>query len=220
MFPEASVLRMDTDTTSAKGSHDAILSAFANGKADILIGTQMIVKGHDFPRVTLVGILAADLSLYSGGYESGERTFELLTQAAGRAGRDRLPGYVVIQSYEPGNYSVEAAASQDYEGFYWQEILYRKLLHYPPVYRMLSFLVSSKDDAAAEKRAEELKRLAEGLEGVEVIGPAKAPVSRIKDIYRYTLYVKSEEEAPLRAVKEAAARLPWDGQVLYQFDLE
>ncbi len=220
MFPEASVLRMDTDTTSAKGSHDAILSAFANGKADILIGTQMIVKGHDFPRVTLVGILAADLSLYSGGYESGERTFELLTQAAGRAGRDRLPGYVVIQSYEPGNYSVEAAASQDYEGFYWQEILYRKLLHYPPVYRMLSFLVTSKDDAAAEKRAEKLKRLAEGLEGVEVIGPAKAPVSRIKDIYRYTLYVKSEEEAPLRAVKEAAARLPWDGQVLYQFDLE
>ncbi len=220
LFPEASILRMDMDTTSRKGSHDAILSAFANGKADILIGTQMIVKGHDFPKVTLVGILAADLSLYSGGYEAGERTFELLTQAAGRAGRDKLPGYVVIQSYAPDNYSVEAAASQDYEGFYWQEILYRKLLHYPPVYRMLSVLVTSRDEEAAGERAKEICGLADGKEGLEVIGPAKAPVSKVKDIYRYMLYVKSEEEEPLWALKQEIDGLGWDGQVLYQFDLE
>lgn len=234
LFPEARVLRMDMDTTSKKGSHDAILSAFADGKADILIGTQMIVKGHDFPRVTLVGILAADLSLYSGGYESGERTFELLTQAAGRAGRDRLPGHVVIQSYSPSHYSVEAAASQDYESFYWHEILYRKLLHYPPVYRMLSLLLTSREEKAAEEMAERVKELAEVFhrklmagessekknELLEIIGPAKAPVSRINDVYRYMIYAKSEEEAILLRLKDKIEKLEFDRRVLYQFDME
>lgn len=223
MFPEAGVLRMDMDTTSRKGGHDAILSAFADGKADILIGTQMIVKGHDFPRVTLVGILAADLSLYSGGYEAGERTFELLTQAAGRAGRDVLPGHVVIQSYAPDNYSVEAAASQDYEGFYWHEILYRKLLRYPPVCKMLSLLITSKEEERAEKMAGRVKELAEAedRDGIlELIGPAKAAVSRINDVYRYMLYVKCEEEEPLLAFKRRVEEMDWDRQVLYQFDLE
>ena len=214
---------MDMDTTSRKGGHDAILSAFADGKADILIGTQMIVKGHDFPRVTLVGILAADLSLYSGGYEAGERTFELLTQAAGRAGRDVLPGHVVIQSYAPDNYSVEAAASQDYEGFYWHEILYRKLLRYPPVCKMLSLLITSKEEERAEKMAGRVKELAEAedRDGIlELIGPAKAAVSRINDVYRYMLYVKCEEEEPLLAFKRRVEEMDWDRQVLYQFDLE
>ena len=234
MFPEARVLRMDMDTTSKKGGHDAILSAFADGKADILIGTQMIVKGHDFPRVTLVGILAADLSLYSGGYESGERTFELLTQAAGRAGRDRLPGHVVIQSYAPNHYSVEAAASQDYESFYWHEILYRKLLHYPPVYKMLSLLLTSREDNVAEEMAERVKELAEEFhreldvregsgrkdEILEIIGPAKASISKINDVYRYMLYAKSEEEDVLLELKDKIEKLEFDRRVLYQFDME
>lgn len=230
MFPGVSVLRMDMDTTSKKGGHDAILSAFADGKADILIGTQMIVKGHDFPKVTLVGVLAADLSLYSGGYESGERTFELLTQAAGRAGRDSLPGHVVIQSYSPEHYSVEAATSQDYEGFYWHEILYRRLLHYPPVYRMLSLLLMSREESAAEEMAGQVKNLAEefgeqlkavnGSEVLEIIGPAKAGISKINDVYRYVLYAKCEEEKVLLALKDLIEQTDWDRQVMYQFDME
>ncbi|MCI9487954.1 MAG: primosomal protein N' [Lachnospiraceae bacterium] len=223
MFPEAGVLRMDMDTTSKKGSHDAILSAFADGKADILVGTQMIVKGHDFPRVTLVGILAADLSLYSGGYEAGERTFSLLTQAAGRAGRDSLPGHVVIQSYSPDNYSVEAAASQDYEGFYWHEILYRKLLRYPPVYRMLALLITSREEEAAEAMAETVRRKAEetDVSGVlELLGPAKASVAKINDVYRYLFYAKCEEEEPLLELKRRLEALDWGKQVQYQFDME
>ncbi|MCD2492362.1 primosomal protein N' [Lacrimispora sp. NSJ-141] len=236
MFPEARILRMDTDTTKGKGGHDAVLAAFADGKADILVGTQMIVKGHDFPNVTLVGILAADLSLHSGGYEAGERTFQLLTQAAGRAGRDKLPGQVVIQSYAPSHYSVEAAASQDYESFYWHEILYRRLLHYPPVYRMMSLLFTSKEETAAERMAGKVKEMAGEFEGplkagteeaegqrhdaVEIIGPAKAAVSRINDSYRYVLYAKCEEEQPLLALKEKIEQMEWDRNVLYQFDME
>ena len=125
-FPQARVLRMDLDTTKNKDGHEKILSAFANEEADILIGTQMIVKGHDFPGVTLVGILAADMSLYGDDYRSGERTFQLLVQAAGRAGRGNLPGEVVIQTYSPEHYSIVNAAKQDYESFYEEEISYRK----------------------------------------------------------------------------------------------
>ena len=132
MFPQARVLRMDLDTTSKKGGHQEILSAFAKGEADILIGTQMIVKGHDFPGVTLVGILAADASLYAPDYRSGERTFQLLVQAAGRAGRGKKPGTAVIQTYTPEHYVVKASAVQDYLEFYRQEMGYRKLMKYPP----------------------------------------------------------------------------------------
>ncbi|MDE5932607.1 MAG: primosomal protein N', partial [Lachnospiraceae bacterium] len=127
-FPGARVLRMDADSTRSKESYEKILSAFADGKADILVGTQMIVKGHDFPNVTLVGILAADLSLNQNDYRAGERTFQLLTQAAGRAGRGEKPGEVVIQTYQPEHYSIVHAANQDYEGFYEEEIVYRELL--------------------------------------------------------------------------------------------
>ena len=121
-FPQARVLRMDMDTTKNKDGHEKILETFENGGADILIGTQMIVKGHDFPNVTLVGILAADLSLYSDDYRSAERTFQLLTQAAGRAGRGKREGEVVIQTYSPEHYSIEKAEAQDYEGFYQEEM--------------------------------------------------------------------------------------------------
>ncbi len=132
-FPQARVLRMDMDTTrKERCTYEKILSAFANEEADVLVGTQMIVKGHDFPNVTLVGVLAADMSLYTDDYRSGERTFQLLTQAAGRAGRGMREGEVVIQTYHPEHYAIKAAAAQDYEAFYEQEIRYRELLGYPP----------------------------------------------------------------------------------------
>ena len=139
-FPQARVLRMDADTTRTKESYEKILSAFADEKADILVGTQMIVKGHDFPNVTLVGILAADLSLNQNDYRAGERTFQLLTQAAGRAGRGQKPGEVVIQTYQPEHYSIVHAARQDYAGFYEEEIAYRELMQYPPAAHMLAVL--------------------------------------------------------------------------------
>ncbi len=149
MFPEARILRMDADTTKGKDGHEAILTAFGDGKADILVGTQMIVKGHDFPNVTLVGILAADLSLHSQDYMAGERTFDLLTQAAGRAGRGEQSGTVVIQTYEPEHAVIQAAAAQDYESFYDNEIAYRTVLKYPPVYTMVAVLITAEREDCA-----------------------------------------------------------------------
>lgn len=150
-FPSARVLRMDMDTTKAKDGHEKILETFANEEADILIGTQMIVKGHDFPNVTLVGILAADMSLYSNDYRAGERTFQLLTQAAGRAGRGSSKGEVIIQTYSPQHYSIQMAAAQDYEGFYKEEMDYRELMGYPPVEQLLAVLMTGPDEACLRR---------------------------------------------------------------------
>ena len=149
LFPEAKVLRMDRDTTAKKGEYEKILSSFADHEADILIGTQMIVKGHDFPEVTCVGILAADLSLYAPDHRAGERTFQLLTQACGRAGRADKPGHVVIQTYNPKDPYILAGAAQDYAAFYEREIVYREMLEYPPVINMLALLFESKDKELA-----------------------------------------------------------------------
>ena len=157
-FPNARVLRMDLDTTRSKDGYEKILSSFANHEADILIGTQMIVKGHDFPNVTLVGILAADLSLHTSDFHGPERTFQLITQAAGRAGRGRLPGEVVIQTYSPQHYAIELSASQDYEKFYATELSYRELMNYPPCGHMLMMLVASKDEMTAFLCAELLAK--------------------------------------------------------------
>ncbi|ABX42854.1 replication restart helicase PriA [Lachnoclostridium phytofermentans] len=145
-FPTARVLRMDADTTKNKLSYEEILSSFANGEADILIGTQMIVKGHDFAGVTLVGILAADLSLYANDYRAAERTFQLLAQAAGRAGRGELIGEVVIQTYQPEHYAVTTAATEDYVAFYEQEMNYRRLMKYPPAAHIMAILIQSKEE--------------------------------------------------------------------------
>lgn len=134
---------MDKDTTQTKDGYEKILSAFAEQEADILIGTQMIVKGHDFPMVTLVGVLAADLSLSVGDYQAAERTFQLLTQAVGRAGRGEIAGEAVIQTYQPEHYAVVTAANQDYDSFYKSEIAYREVCGYPPVKHMLAILLAS-----------------------------------------------------------------------------
>lgn len=206
-FPEARVLRMDADTTRTKGGHEKIVKAFADGEADILIGTQMIVKGHDFERVTLVGILAADLSLYASDYRAAERTFELLLQAAGRAGRGDRPGDVVIQTYHPEHYSVTAAAAGSYEAFYEQEMAYRGMLLYPPAAHILVVLVCAKDEEKAAAAAELLKTAAEHgeekrEEPVIFIGPAPASLAKANDIYRQVLYMKHVSYERLMSVKD------------------
>ncbi len=202
-FPEARVLRMDMDTTRQKEGHEKILAAFAHEEADILVGTQMIVKGHDFPGVTLVGILAADMSLYSSDYRSGERTFQLLTQAAGRAGRGREAGEVVIQTYNPEHYSIETASRQDYHAFYREEIGFRRLMGYPPVENLLAVLMMGEDEQHLETAAGYLKHCAvrTGGKSMEVIGPATPYVGKVSDVYRKILYLKCPEYGMLIRVK-------------------
>lgn len=210
-FPEATVLRMDADTTKKKGDHEKIVEAFANGEAQILIGTQMIVKGHDFPKVTLVGILAADLSLHASDYRAAERTFCLLAQAAGRAGRDRLAGSVIVQTYQPDHYSITTAAKEDYEGFYRQEMAYRKLLKYPPAAHLLAILIQSEEEKkakeAAERMAQVLRQNLEASDGFDTMnGPVPAGLSRINDVYRYLIYLKSKNYERLMQLHAAAQK--------------
>ena len=204
-FPQAKVLRMDMDTTKKKDAHTKILSAFANEEADVLVGTQMIVKGHDFPNVTLVGVLAADMSLYTDDYRSGERTFQLLTQAAGRAGRGMREGEVVIQTYSPEHYAIKAAAAQDYKAFYEQEIRYRELLGYPPAEELMAVLAAGEDERLLETGCKYLKEYVLRIKGkapLEVIGPASPGVDKIKDIYRRVIYIKAPEYRTLIRVKD------------------
>ena len=205
-FPYASVLRMDADTTKAKGDYESILSTFANREADILVGTQMIVKGHDFPYVTLVGILAADMSLNANDYRAGERTYQLLVQAAGRAGRDRLCGEVIIQTYRPDHYAIAAAVTQDYEAFYEEECGYRSLLMYPPAGHMLAIMIESKNENDGIVLACSLAQtVRDGIIGAaSVIGPCAATIKKIKDIYRQMIYVKSKDAAVLTDIKDRA----------------
>ncbi len=208
-FPEAKVLRMDMDTTKEKDGHEKILSAFANEEADILIGTQMIVKGHDFPNVTLVGILAADLSLYANDYRAGERTFQLLTQAAGRAGRGRKSGEVVIQTYSPDHYCVETAARQDYESFYEKEIGYRDLMGYPPVEQLLAVLITCENEELLEKGAYYLKEYANKRNRAgeyQMIGPVTPYIGKVNDIYRKIIYIKHERYGMLIEIKNQLER--------------
>ena len=208
LFPDARILRMDADTTRKKGSYEAILSAMANREADILIGTQMIVKGHDFPYVTLVGILAADLSLNVPDYRASERTFQLLTQAAGRAGRGNSPGEVVIQTYQPDHYSIRAAREQDYEAFYEREMQFRSFLNYPPSWNMMVIHIAASEERDAQEMAKELSRMVRRYaeKDTQIIGPADAPIAKLRDIYRKVIYIKQAEYAQLVRVKDSLER--------------
>ena len=205
IFPKARVLRMDYDTTRKKGSYEEILSAFAEKKADILVGTQMIVKGHDFPDVTLVGVIAADMSLNVDDYRCGERTFQLLTQAVGRSGRSRRAGEAIIQTYHPEHYSIQAAAVQDYESFYREEMGYRILMDYPPSAGMLGVLASSEEEELLEQGiqyiAKFVKRVYPGTD-LHMIGPAPAAVGKVNDVYRKVLYLKHGNRKVLTAIKD------------------
>lgn len=207
-FPKARVLRMDFDTTRTKDSYEKILQAFANQEADILIGTQMIVKGHDFPNVTLVGVLAADMSLHVADYHAAERTFQLLTQAVGRAGRGQLPGQAIIQTYDPEHFAIQTAKAQDYEAFYQHEIAYRKMMHYPPIWNMLLVHCMGKNEQIAQQTAQ---LMADKLQSaikrsgkpVLLVGPADATIAKVNDIYRKVLYMKAADYQTLVALKDA-----------------
>ena len=203
-FPTARILRMDLDTTRKKGSYETILESFAKKEADILIGTQMIVKGHDFPGVTLVGVLLADLSLHASDYMAAERTFQLLTQAVGRAGRGREAGSAIIQTYQPEHYAVVEAAKQNYEGFYDLEIAYRDLMSYPPTSGMLVMLLQAADETLLEREAEAMKIsiLEMEIPLLRLTGPTSAVVSKISDVYRRVIYLKHEDTKELYRVRE------------------
>ena len=204
-FPDAGILRMDYDTTRTRGSYEQILASFAAHEADILVGTQMIVKGHDFPDVTLVGIIAADLSLNEADYRCGERTFQLLTQAVGRSGRGKKTGEAVIQTYHPDHYSIQAAAHQDYERFYEEEMGYRILMDYPPAAHMLTVLASGEDAALLGQGMEFIRKFAERIcpdKGLHIIGPADAAVGKVNDIYRKVFRLKHEDGKLLLDMKD------------------
>lgn len=202
-FPQARILRADRDAMRRKNSSIEVFQAFAKGEADILVGTQMIIKGHDFPNVTLVGVLAADLSMFSGDYMAGERTFQLLTQAAGRAGRGEKPGLAVIQTYQPEHYAVTCAAAQDYEAFYRQEILYRRLMHYPPAGHMMAVIVEHMDEMMAREGAILLAGVMADEE-IQVLPPADGFRAKEKDYYRKVIYIKSNEINGLIQCRERA----------------
>lgn len=214
-FPQARILRMDYDTTRAKDAYEKILQAFSNHEADILIGTQMIVKGHDFSNVTLVGVLAADMSLHVNDFHAAERTFALLTQAAGRAGRGKLPGNVVIQTYDPDHYAIQTAKEQDYEAFYDKEIEYRRLMNYPPVWNMLLIHVTSPDESECGSVAQrvhdtaaqmishiEKSKSPDDRHRIQLIGPADATIAKVNDIYRKVIYMKTSDYAALISIKD------------------
>lgn len=209
MFPQAKVLRMDLDTTRKKDSYQSILSSFEKGEADILIGTQMIVKGHDFPKVTLVGVLAADLSLNTSDYRSGERTFQLLTQAVGRAGRGKEAGEAVIQTYQPEHYSIQAAVTQNYPSFFEKEIGYRQLLSYPPASHLFAIHGSGMEEQHLSVAMEYIRQFLKKIDGkgrLQVIGPADETVAKVADMYRKVIYIKQEDHQMLLYVKEQLER--------------
>jgi primosomal protein N' (replication factor Y) len=183
---------MDRDTMRRKGSHEALLARFAAGKLDLLVGTQMLAKGHDFPAVTLVGVLAADAGLGIPDFRASERTFQLLTQVAGRAGRGDRPGEVLIQTFSPEHYSLRFAYEQDYPGFYEEEMRFRRTLHYPPFLSLINLIFEAEEMPAATREA---RRVAEALtkprlDGVTILGPAFASRSKVAGRYRCQVLIK------------------------------
>ncbi len=198
-FPQARLLRWDSDTTTRRHAHQEILNKFRNHDADILIGTQMITKGLDLPQVTLVGVVSADTALNLPDFRSEERTFQLLSQVAGRAGRGPLGGQVIIQTYSPDNYAIQAAAGHDYAGFYNREIEYRRQLRNPPFSQLASLIFTHRNDAACQREAERMKRLitaeigVKGIAGINIIGPAPAFIHRLRGRYRWQLIIRGSE---------------------------
>jgi len=214
LFPNARVARLDRDTSARKGAQRAILAAFHGGETDVLVGTQMVAKGHDIPNVTLVGVIAADMGLHFPDYRAGERTFQLLTQVAGRAGRGDDPGRVVIQTFLPEHYAIALAQTHDFSSFYREELARRQPHGYPPYRALVHVVLSSLDEDAVRTAAEDLAQLAGRLPGptdgapVEVLGPAPAPILRVRDRFRWQLILLGErrELRPLAAALAERAR--------------
>lgn len=228
LFPSARVLRMDMDTTKRKNGSEQIVTTFRKKEADILIGTQMIVKGHDFPDVTLVGILAADMSLQISDFRSAERTFQLLTQAAGRSGRGKEKGSVIIQTYNPEHYSIRLSAEQDYEGFYKEEIRFRSIMRYPPVGNVMEILLSADTETLVVQAGEKIAAMIRQFVGSSLwdedrtpvlIGPAPAAISKLNNKYRRVIYVRYEEETFLRKCRQYLENQAVLEEVQIQFDM-
>jgi primosomal protein N' (replication factor Y) len=205
LVPEARVARVDRDTIRRRGAITGLLSRFASGDLDVLVGTQMIAKGHDFPRVTLVGVISADVGLGMADFRAGERTFQLLTQVAGRAGRGDLRGEAIVQTLYPNHYSIRHACSQNYTAFFDDEIEFRRRMKYPPVIAMINVIVKARTrDGAMHDAAELVRALRWGGEPYRVLGPAPAPLSRLKGDYRAQFFIKGNHRASMRKVLIAA----------------
>jgi primosomal protein N' (replication factor Y) len=200
-FPQARTLRMDRDTMARKGAHAETLRAFKRGEADVLIGTQMVAKGLDFPRVTLVGVVSADVALNVPDFRAPERAFQLLTQVAGRAGRGRAAGSVIVQTFSPDHESVGFAARHDYRGFYDQAIAQRRELGYPPFSHLANLVVTDESEDAARGRcqrlADVLRALVGDAEGVRLLGPVACPLSRLRGRYRWHLALRAPTKPAL-----------------------
>ena len=209
LFPAAIIERMDTDSTGKRGSHDKALSRFKDGRVDILIGTQMIAKGLDFPKVTLVGVISADTALNLPDFRSAERTFNLLTQVAGRAGRSDLGGRVIIQSYTPQHYSIQAAKNHDYNTFYDKEILLRKELYLPPFCRMVALTLRGRKEEKVFKASDNLKAILEKADkskNIKILGPAPSSISKMKGMYRWGIFLRSENAENITSILKKALR--------------
>lgn len=207
MFPEMNIARLDRDTTRRRGSFEQIIMEFEGGGIDLLVGTQMIAKGHDFPGVTLVGVVSVDVGLALPDFRAAERTFQLLTQVAGRAGRGDRPGRVIIQTYHPEHYSLTCAREQNYEEFFRREIVFRKTMHYPPFTSLINVLIHDKDydraNGTASDFARELRDAAKGSD-LRVLGPAPAAISRIRGEYRFQVLIKARSRTGAREALDVA----------------
>jgi primosomal protein N' (replication factor Y) len=207
LYPAARIARMDRDTVTGKRQYETILAGFRDGLYDVLVGTQMIAKGHDIPNVTLVGVISADTGLGLPDFRAAERTFQLLTQVAGRAGRGDLRGEVLVQTINPDHYAIRFAAAQDYEGFYEKELHFRRLMRYPPFSALANVLVRSEDREQALRMSGELGALLDPApDQLKVLGPAEAPVPRLKSEYRYQILLKAAGRKPLKQVLEGVRR--------------
>jgi len=211
-FPQARVARVDRDSVRRKGSLTSLLSRFAAGELDVLVGTQMIAKGHDFPRVTLVGVISADVGLGLADFRAAERTFQLLTQVAGRAGRGEQTGEAIVQTLYPGHYSIQLACRQDYSGFFDKEIAYRRGMRYPPMVALVNAVVRGRTFDEAMRAASEIVRRLEPMAGrvsCLVLGPAPAPLGRLRGEHRVQFFLKGTKRAEMRAaLKDVLAAMP------------
>ena len=201
LLPRARIIRMDADTTRNKGSHEDIINRFKNHEYDILLGTQMISKGLDFPLVTLVGVINADATLNIPNFRSGERTYSLLSQVAGRAGRSELPGEVIIQTYDVNNFVFKCVKDNNYMNYFKYEMSNRKKLDYPPYYYLTTIKIASRDYELASKEINKVKSyLNSKLENVIILGPTTASVFKINNIYRFQIILKYKREPLLFSV--------------------
>jgi primosomal protein N' (replication factor Y) len=223
LFPRARIARLDRDTSAKRGHTQQVLRDLREGRLDVLVGTQMVAKGHDFPGVRVVGVVAADVGLHMPDFRASERTFQLLTQVAGRAGRDAAPGRVIVQTFVPSHYAVRPVRDHDYETFYAEELAHRAALGFPPLGALVLALVSAPEEDATRAAAQSLASVgvAASGDGARCLGPAPAPLARLRGRYRYQLLLKGETAAVRRAaqaVQKAAADLPEPVQVSVDVD--